>query len=257
MLQRLAVSAALLLVSGLATATAAVDDKVVDVREMLGDAEMPKDNHLDLREVGQLIFKRVNDFRAENQLGSLQRNRTLEGAALRFAEFMATEDLFGHTADERLPSERAAAAGYDYCIILENLALEHNTAGFTREVLARRFVDGWKASPTHRESMMDPDVRETGIGVARSSGTGTYYAVQLFGRPKSDQITFDVENKSRKNVAYSLGEEQLSLPPNYVRTHTICRPSSLLFPAFSQQFRPETGDRYTVRGGGVTKGRGR
>jgi hypothetical protein len=35
--------------------------------------------------------------------------------------------------------------------------------------------------------MLDPDVREIGVGVARSNKTGRYYAVEDFGRPLSAQ----------------------------------------------------------------------
>ena len=44
--------------------------------------------------------------------------------------------------------------------------------------------------------MLDADATETGISVARSEHTGYYYAVQMFGRPKSDAIEFQISNRS-------------------------------------------------------------
>ena len=41
--------------------------------------------------------------------------------------------------------------------------------------------------------MLDPAVTETGVGVARSERTGDYYGVQMFGRPTTEMMEFQIE----------------------------------------------------------------
>ena len=89
------------------------------------------------------------------------------GTAQAFADYMARTDRYGHTADGNQPSDRAKARGYDYCIVLENIAYAFNSEGFTGEKLAGQFVTGWQNSPGHRRNMLDPDVTETGVAVLK------------------------------------------------------------------------------------------
>ena len=57
-----------------------------------------------------------------------------------------------------------------YANALDNLgSLE--AAGFATEALGKAFVEGWKKSPGHRRNMLDADVTETGVAVARSDKT--------------------------------------------------------------------------------------
>jgi uncharacterized protein YkwD len=42
-------------------------------------------------------------------------------------------------------------------------------------------VQGWMTSKGHRANILNSDVSETGIGIARSSNGGLYYC-QVFGR---------------------------------------------------------------------------
>ena len=75
--------------------------------------------------------------------------------------------------------------------------------------------------------MLDGDVSETGVAIARSEETGYYYAVQMFGRPKSAAIEFSLNNKTKTAIDYQIGEEKFSLPAGYTRTHQRCRPELL------------------------------
>src|SRR5204863_3801867 len=103
--------------------------------------------------------------------------------------------------------------------------------------------------------MLDPDVTETGVAVARSEDTGYYYAVQMFGRPKSQAIAFEITNDSSDTVRYKVGDQTFSLPPNYTRKHERCRPGPLIFPAPEgksdtkgemKRLQPANGDRFAV-----------
>lgn len=176
----------------------------------------------DLAGTGALIVQQTNRFRKEMGRDAVTTNPVLTQTATDFAKFMAKANKFGHTADGNRPNDRARQQGYDPCLIAENIAVEFSSRGFTTNALASKFVQGWKHSPGHRKNMLDPDVTETGVGVAQSE-TGSYYAVQMFGRPRSKSITFRVANKSGTTVEYWLGNRAFKLPPDDTETHTVCR----------------------------------
>jgi hypothetical protein len=73
-----------------------------------------------------------------------------------------------------------------------------------------------------------PDVEE--LGVARSSRTGRYYAVQDFGRPKSKEIKFSISNQTDATVKYSLDGKTYTLEPGYTIIYERCRPPKLSIP---------------------------
>ena len=182
----------------------------------------------DLAAVAGRIVTATADFRKTEGRPAVTVSPRLTAAARAFAGYMATTDRYGHTADGRQPADRATAKGYDYCLVLENIAYAFDSRGFADGALADGFVVGWKESPGHRRNMLDPDATETGVGVARSSATGHYYAVQLFGRPKAAAVTVRVANRAGVAVEYAVGGEPFTLPPQVVRTHTLCRPAEVV-----------------------------
>ncbi len=210
----------------------------------------------DLNRVATLIFEGTNRFRHLHGVPELKLNPELGKAARDFAGYLAKTDKFSHTADGRQPAQRAAAAGYDYCIVAENIAWEFNSAGFGSRELAQAFLTGWKNSPGHRRNLLDPDVTEIGIAVARSDKTGSFYAVQDFGRPKSAAIIFQVTNETDAVARYRVGDRSFTLPPGVTRTHERCRPAELDFqgagdspaPEGSREFHPANGQTFAVRG---------
>ena len=113
--------------------------------------------------------------------------------------------------------------------MLENIAYLYNSEGFTVETLAGGFVKSWKESPGHRKNMLDPDVTDTGVAVARSEETGYYYAVQMFGRPKSKAFEFQITNQSDAEIEYKVADEEFKLAPRFTRTHQRCRPPEVSF----------------------------
>lgn len=208
-----------------------------------------------LDQVKEMIFKGTNKFRTVEKRSELKVNAKLEAAAQSFAEYLARTDEFGHTADGKEPWQRTAEAGYKHCIILENIAYEYNSAGFTTQDLASTLIEGWKKSPGHRKNMLDPDVQEIGVGVARSSKTGRYYAVQDFGRPHSAIITFKIHNPNDLPVKCTIDGQSFTAEPGYTITHERSRPPELRFqwptdavvtPTAKEVFHPQTGTKYTV-----------
>ncbi len=210
----------------------------------------------DLDAVRDRIVAETNRFRAGEHRGKLKVNAELTKAAQGFAEYMAAHDVFSHTADGREPWDRIKAAGYAYCLALENIAYEYNSEGFTTDGLAKQFVEGWKESPPHRKNLLDPDATEIGVGAAYSTRSGRYYAVQDFGRPLSDRVSFKIVNTTNADLKYALNGKDFSLPPGYTITHERCRPPALRFewpsgadaaPDAKGTLRPTAGAEYVVR----------
>ena len=173
-----------------------------------------------------------------------ERNPHLAKAARYFADFMARTDQYSHSADGSEPAGRATKFGYDYCTVAENIAYTFNSQGFGTAELANRFVDGWQNSPEHRRNMLEPNVTDTAVAIAQSAKTGRFYAVQLFGRPKSASIEFKVENRAGVEVEYALDGQTFALPPRVTRTHQGCKPFDLAFRGKAVQ--PTNGQRWVV-----------
>jgi hypothetical protein len=99
--------------------------------------------------------------------------------------------------------------------------------------------------------MLLPQVVDIGVGVARSARTQSYYAVQMFGRPKSASTRFEIANRSDAAIRYELGAESYTLPPRVTRTHQGCSPGVLkiIWPDGppSPGFQARDGVRYTVQ----------
>jgi hypothetical protein len=204
---------------------------------------------VDLEQTAAAVVERTNRFREEQGLHPVKVDAALEAAAAHFARYMAKTGKYGHGADGRRPPERAAAQGYDYCIVSENIAYQYRSAGFgAAGVLAGALVEGWKNSPGHRRNMLERAVTETGVGVAQAEG-GRYYAVQVFGRPRAASIKFTLRNRSGEKVEYRIGAERYSLPARVTRTHMICKSAQL---AIGGRFRAQATDgaSYSVMSGG-------
>jgi uncharacterized protein YkwD len=93
------------------------------------------------------LINRTHAFRQQEGRPLVTPNPQLTAAAHDFAAFMAHTGHLSHTADGQTPEGRAKAHGYDPCLIAENIASQHNSAGFTTEALAQGFFEGWQQSP--------------------------------------------------------------------------------------------------------------
>ncbi|HST08596.1 MAG TPA: CAP domain-containing protein [Gemmatimonadaceae bacterium] len=121
------------------------------------------------------IFQLINAERARRGIRPLAYNADLDRMAKIQATNMAHFQKMAHVLPEaRLPSldDRAHYVGYGYQEIAENIALGYPSA--------ESVVQGWMNSSGHRRNILNPGVVETGIGIARSSAGGIYYA-QVFG----------------------------------------------------------------------------
>ena len=182
-------------------------------------------------DVTRKLLQRTNELRAASGWKPLSREPRLTAAAARFAQYMAETDRYGHEVDGRQPPDRAQAQGYDHCLTAENIAFASSARGFQPDELTQRLFDGWVQSPPHRRNLLDGDMTEVGMAVAQSARSGRYYAVQLFGRPKSLAVRITLSNRSRDTVQYELGGESYELKPNIIRTHDRCRRALLALSA--------------------------
>lgn len=138
----------------------------------------------DVQATRELIVEQTNEFRRQHGFQVVRTAPRLMLTAQDFAQFMARTNKYSHTADGQQPGQRATEHGYDHGIIAENIAYQYNPAGIDTKQLADRFITGWKNSREHRKNMLDPEVTETGVGVAYSQESGAYFGVQMFGRPR-------------------------------------------------------------------------
>ena len=183
----------------------------------------------DLPAVEIAIIDKTNVFRRQNKLHELRRNPRLDQAARRFAAYLARSGKFSHTADGRQPAERIKAAGYRYCQVAENLALNVDSRGFRAPQLAETVVTGWKNSPGHRRNMLVKSMTEIGVAVIRATPEHRYLSVQLFGRPDSLKFKFQVRNNSRVKVTYRYAGRRVAIPARSIITHTACTPGTIRF----------------------------
>lgn len=187
-------------------------------------------DEVDIDQATAIIVERTNAFRKEHELQPLETDESLAQAAQGFAEYMADEDVYGHHADGRTPAQRAKAAGYEYCIVRENIAYRSDSRDNTAEGLGEKFTQGWIDSPEHRENMLGEHLQDTGIGLATTDGR-TFYAVQMFGRPRSASIAIRIVNESEKvaelEVEGDSGTDSMEIPPRAIVRLRRCMPTQL------------------------------
>lgn len=141
-----------------------------------GSQSMSKEEAQILQEVNAI---RAKGYRCGNTnmapAAPVTWNGYLAEAARGHARDMATRNFFDHTnPDGQDVAHRVQAAGYtNWREVGENIA-----AGFT----ASNVVQGWLESNSHCTTLMDPALKEMGVGyIYRSSSTYGTYWVQNFG----------------------------------------------------------------------------
>ena len=236
----------------LAAATAraqVVEEKETEVLKPVADTYDPA-NSPDLAAAVMRIVELTNELRQQEKAKKVEVNLKLGQAAQYFADYMARTSRYGHKADGNAPDSRAKKYDYEYCIIAENIAYQYSSVGFTTLELAKKFYEGWKASPGHHKNMVDPDVVETGVAIAQGE-SGYFFAVQMFGRPESMSIEFKITNHSGTVVKYKMGDQTFDLDLRVTRTHQGCRLGDLAFgwsdtDGKEQLVQPKAGDRFVA-----------
>jgi uncharacterized protein YkwD len=122
------------------------------------------------------IFGLINAERRHQGLPPLAYSEQLSEMAVIQAKNMAHFQKMAHVIPEAsLPTltDRARYVAYPFGRLAENVALGYPDA--------ETVVQGWMTSRGHRANILNSDVAETGIAIARSSAGGLYYC-QVFGR---------------------------------------------------------------------------
>ena len=127
------------------------------------------------RNEGQ-ILSLINRERERSGLSALSWDQSLADLARNYSETMAREGFFDHIDSQgNSVVERAKHAHIrGWQKIGENLFECDPT-----DDLSNLAVRGWMHSPTHRDNILDPDWRGTGIGIAYST-KGEIYITQIF-----------------------------------------------------------------------------
>ncbi len=126
------------------------------------------------------LLARINDVRRRAGLPPLAPNPLLDRISQEHADDMLRRSYSDHRTPEGLgPTDRARARGY--------------ASGIGENIVEQRYsvqeaLDAWLGSPAHRRNLLDPEIREVGLGLALGGGydaaPGGYRVVwvQSFGR---------------------------------------------------------------------------
>ncbi|MEM8600454.1 MAG: CAP domain-containing protein [Bacteroidota bacterium] len=151
--------------------------------------------------VERAVFEAANEARQRLGRPALAPDNALADIARGHSTRMATVDFFAHRDDlGQQPADRARADGYDYLRFGENLfrgalwdsrATRRTALGevsvtynwHTPTTLADEVVEGWLASPSHRENLLSPDYARMGIGVAMNE-TSEVFVTQNLSLPR-------------------------------------------------------------------------
>ena len=122
------------------------------------------------------IINLTNQSRVQYGEAALTENSELDKAAQAKADDMLARGYFAHvTPDGRTPWSFITAAGYNYLMAGENLAVN-----FTE---AEDVETAWMNSPGHRANILNKDFVEIGIGVSQGQyeGHNAIFVVQELG----------------------------------------------------------------------------
>ncbi len=112
----------------------------------------------------QQVISWINSERAANGLSALRMSSTLQKSATSHACDMAARDYFAHEGPGG-PSflQRLQKAGYRIRAANENIAKTSSTS-------VEQVASLWRNSPGHLANVLDPKVREVGVGLAEAGG---------------------------------------------------------------------------------------
>jgi hypothetical protein len=177
----------------------------------------------DVPKLETTIIEMTNQVRAEAKLGRVVASPQLTAAARAYAAVLARSKIFSHEADGTTMASRLDRAGYKGCMTAENLALRQSSKGFETRELAKSVVEGWLNSPGHRQNIMTGQMTEIGVAVARAADKDPkFLIVQLFGRPQSMAVEFQVSNSSSQTVQMAFGGKTTDIKPKLAMQMSSC-----------------------------------
>jgi len=130
------------------------------------------------------IVERVNAVRSDEHAGTLNVDAPLERAARQHSRDMHEREFYAHeNPDGQQPWDRVLCDAAETIHRGEIGRMEPEGGGETYETsdadqLAGYVVDGWQASPDHRDVLLDGTWRALGVGVAIEDGA--FFATAKF-----------------------------------------------------------------------------
>jgi len=153
----------------------------------------------------QTLLADTNTERTRLRLPPLSLSLQLDQAADEKAKDMAARNYWSHeTPDGNPPWVFVANQKYSYQKLGENLA-----AGFNNE---HSTVNGWMASRTHKENLLDPNFTEVGFGVAQSTnytsggGGAMTIVVAFYGKPSDGATALGEVREGNASNSVSLAQ---------------------------------------------------
>jgi uncharacterized protein YkwD len=137
-----------------------------------------KKGKLKLSPLEAKVLELTNMEREKEKLKPLKLSPLLTKVARAHSANMAKQQKMDHKLDGKGPQDRLKEAGYRFLGWAENIYL-----GMESRKVAEQSVQWWMKSKFHRENILDPNLREIGIGVVRGE-EGRVYFTQVFGNPR-------------------------------------------------------------------------
>ncbi len=133
------------------------------------------------------LIAAVNDLRITNGLAAYAVNSILMSVAQQHAQFMAANGVSHNGYGGTLPWQRGLAAGYPLAgnLSLGGLYSENITAGNNKSV--QDAVSEWQGDAPHLNTMLSPNLREIGAGVALI-GDYVYYVIDCASPTNGGQV---------------------------------------------------------------------
>lgn len=157
----------------------------------------------------QGVIDETNKQREQYKQQPLHTSSKLNLAAKAKLDDMFRQQYFEHESpDGKKPADIIQAAGYEYLIVGENLAL----GNYENDQL---LVEAWMNSPGHRANILDSKFREIGVAVGKGmyQDKEVWLAVQEFGSPLSSCPNINIalkEQIDQNRTEITAGEEELS-----------------------------------------------
>ncbi len=122
--------------------------------------------------VAQQVLRAINTARVQQGLAALQQMPTIDAAAQRHSDDMATADALSHTgSDGSNAGDRLHGVAYGWRAYGEIIAAGLSTADAT--------VAAWLGSPPHRAILLSADYTEFGAGMAATRRGRTYWTADF------------------------------------------------------------------------------
>ena len=149
--------------------------RVVSIDGGSGSFKLRLKDHGNLDTITRKVVRLTNRERSRKGLDKLSFNSKLQKAAQSHADDMdRTGRYLAHdSSDGRVLRDRIDDVDYDWSYIAENAA--------TGQASPKAVVQSWMNSPGHRANMLDPEIKEIGVGYAIDDVSATPYWVQNFG----------------------------------------------------------------------------